>query len=371
METDSPKIKEDREAKLALLNILEDTEEARNRAEEERKKTATIISNLVDGLMVFDKDNNLTLFNPRVKEFFVEIPDFNSLANLLGKEAKNVFRQELQAKEGLTIEVTAVPLVEEGEKTGTIVVLHDVTREKRIESMKTEFVSLAAHQLRTPLSAIKWSLRMILDGDLGEISKEQKDFISKTYQSNERMISLINDLLDVTRIEEGKYLFKPAITGIGAIVQFVIGSYKEEFAKRGLKLEFNKPDEDLSKAMIDVEKIRLVIQNLLDNAVKYTAPGGTVTVSLRDTGKNVEFRIKDTGVGIPEDQKGRIFTKFFRGANVVKMETEGSGLGLFIAKNIIEAHGGRIWFDSQEGKGATFYFTLPAKEEFSEFLKEF
>ena len=257
------------------------------------------------------------------------------------------------------------------EKTGTLVILHDITREKMVERMKTEFVSLAAHQLRTPLSAIKWTLRMLLDGDLGEITAEQRDFIEKTYSSNERMIALINDLLDVTRIEEGRYLYKPILTDFEPICQFVINSYQDEIKRKKLKLEFKKPEKKLPQVKVDVEKIRLVIQNLLDNAVRYTPAGGEIIISLAQAKKAIEFSIKDTGIGIPKDQQERVFSKFFRGTNVIRMETEGSGLGLYITKNIIEAHGGKIWFESGAGKGTTFYFSLPTKEEFGEFLKEF
>ena len=123
--------------------------------------------------------------------------------------------------------------------------------------------------------------------------------------------------------------------------------------------------------MLDVEKMKLAIQNLLDNAIRYTQPGGRVTASLKYVKKEIEFSIKDTGIGIPKDQQERVFTKFFRGANAIRLETEGSGLGLFITKNIIEAHGGKIWFESEENVGTTFHFTIPLKEEFGEFLKEF
>jgi len=254
---------------------------------------------------------------------------------------------------------------------GTLIILHDITREKTIERMKTEFVSLAAHQLRTPLSAIKWTLRMLLDGDLGKITEEQKDFIEKTYKSNERMITLINDLLDVTRIEEGRYLYKPVLADVEPIVQFVTNSYQEEIKKKKIRFEFKKPEEGLPKIKLDVEKIRLAIDNLIENAIRYTPAYGKVMVSLEHKKGGIEFSVKDTGVGIPKDQQGRIFTKFFRAANVMRMATEGTGLGLFITKNIIEAHGGKIWFESEEGKGTTFYFAIPVKEEFGEFLKEF
>jgi signal transduction histidine kinase len=233
-----------------------------------------------------------------------------------------------------------------------------VTREKEIERMKTEFVSISAHQLRTPLSAIKWTLKMFLDGDLGELTKEQREFLEKTYQSNERMINLINDLLNVTRIEEGRFLYKPVLADIVPICQSVIDSYKDEIEKRNLKFKFKKPKE-LPKVRVDIEKISLAIQNLLENAIRYNKFGGEIEMVLKEKEKEIEFSIKDTGIGIPKDQQNRVFTKFFRGSNAMKMETEGSGLGLFITKNIIEAHGGRIWFESEEGKGTTFYFTLP------------
>lgn len=366
----------------ALLNILDDTEEERKIAEEEKNKTQAIIFTLTDGLLVFDTDNRLSSINPQAESFLnikgrdligrsilelSTIPPIEPLVKLVGLEIKRVFRKELPIKEKLTLEVSTIPMMRGEEKLGSLVILHDVTREKMVERMKTEFVSISAHQLRTPLSAIKWTLRMLLDGDLGEITKEQREFIEKTYSSNERMISLINDLLNVTRIEEGRYLYKPTLADLGAICQDVISSYEGEAEKRKLKLEFKKPEKKLPKVMLDIEKMKLVINNLVDNAIKYTPSGGKVTISLNYGKKEIEFSIKDSGVGIPKDQQERIFTKFFRGANVITVETEGSGLGLYIAKNVIEAHGGKIWFESEEGSGTTFYFTIPIKEDLENF----
>ena len=370
----------------ALLNILEDIKEALARAEEEKNKTLAVITNFADGILVFDKENTLSLINPQAEDFFKvkrkeiigksitelgTFPTIKSVVTLAGKEIKGIFRKEVQIKENLVLEVSTISIMREEEELGALIILHDITREKMIERMKTEFVSLSAHQLRTPLSAIKWTLRMLLDGDLGVITDEQRDFIEKTYKSNERMISLINDLLDVTRIDEGRYLYKPILTDLEPICQFVINSCQEEAERKKLKLKFKKPEEKLPKAIVDVEKIKLAIQNLLENAIRYTKSGGEILVSLRHLKKEIEFSVRDTGIGIPKNQQARVFTKFFRAANVIRMETEGSGLGLFITKNIIEAHGGKIWFESEEGKGTTFYFTLPVKEEFGEFLKEF
>jgi len=373
-------------AQTALLNMLEDAAKDRKMAEDAKNETLMIIANFADGLLVFDKENKVSLINPKAIEFFKiksnniigksvselnQVPAFNPLIKIIGAELTEFFRKEFTLRKNLVLEATALPLIEEKEKRGTLVVLHDVTREKLIEKMKTEFVSLAAHQLRTPLSAIKWTLKMLLDGDLGEITKEQRDFVEKTYQSNERMISLINDLLNVTRIEEGRYLYKPQLSQIEKVIQPVIASYQDEIKKKKIKFDFKKPKKKLPKVKIDIEKIKLAIQNFLDNAIKYTPPGGKVTVSLRSIEKGIEFQVRDTGVGIPEDQRDRVFTKFFRATNVMRMETEGSGLGLYIAKNIIEAHGGKVGFESKEGEGTTFYFTLPVEEEFREFLKNF
>lgn len=373
-------------SKIALTNMLEDVNKARVLAEGERDKTKAIITNFTDGLLVLDKENRITLINSegerlldiKAKEaegrgirILAGKPHLKKLAKLVSaKGGKGLFREELffEKPREQALEVTTISLASREEM---VIILHDVSRERLIERMKTEFVSLAAHQLRTPLSAIKWTLRMLLDGDLGEITKEQGEFIEKTYRSNERMITLINDLLDVTRIEEGRYLYKPVLTDLRDVVQFVINSYQGEIKRKKLILEFKKPEEKIPKIKLDVEKIRLAIQNILDNAIRYTKTGGKVTISLNYVKKKIELSIKDTGIGVSEDQKDRIFTKFFRAANVIRMETEGSGLGLFIAKNIIEAHGGKIWFESEENKGTTFYITLPVEKEFEEFLKEF
>jgi len=373
------KVIKDTETHQALLNILDDIEEARARAVEEKNKTSAVITNFVDGILVFDKNNKLTLINPTAESFFEtksaqiigkglleleELPRVKNLVELLIKETKGLFRKELKIEENLILEASTVPMMREEENLGSLVILHDITREKEIEKLKTEFVSIAAHQLRTPLSAIKWTLKMILDGDLGEIAKEQRDYLEKTYISNERMIHLINDLLNVSRIEEGKYLYRLTFVQLEDLVQSVINIYKKEIQIKNIKFKFEKPKIKLPKVKVDVEKIDLVITNFLDNAIRYTSSGGEIEVSLKDKNKKeIEFLIKDSGIGIPEDQQKRVFSKFFRAENAIRTETEGSGLGLFIAKNVIEAHNGKVWFESKEKKGSIFKFSLPVQEE--------
>jgi signal transduction histidine kinase len=246
--------------------------------------------------------------------------------------------------------------------------LRDITREKLIEKAKSEFIRLSTHQLWTPASAVKWSLQILLEGDIGDLSKKQRELIEKIYKANNREIKLIGDLLIVAQIEMGRCLSGMVLSDIGELIQFLIDNYKREAEKKEIKIEFRKPEEQLPKVMIDVEKMKLAIKNIINNAVKYTSSRGTIVISLKKNKKEIEVQISDTGMGIPKNQQERVFTKFFRGSNITQIDTEGTGLGLYIAKNIIESHGGRIWFESEKGKGTTFYFTVPVKKEFGEFI---
>jgi len=364
-----------RKSQSALLNMLEDVEEEKRKAEEEESRTSAVITHLTDGLLVFDSQNNLSLINPPAEkllginsdqaynksldELAAFIDNFKPLLKVLGKNIKEVSRQELVIGE-LTIEVSSASIgTSQKDHGGSLVIIHDITREKGIERMKTEFVSIAAHQLRTPLSAVKWALSLLMEGDVGELSAEQKSFISKSYDSNERMIILINDLLDVARIEEGRYLYKLVSAKLENLAQAAISACREIAAKRNIRLEYIKPEKEMPEIMIDGEKITMTIQNLIENAIKYTPPGGQVTVSVKYDTNKATVSVKDNGVGVSQEQQNRLFTKFFRASNVMRMETDGTGLGLFIAKNIIEAHGGKIWCESKENEGSTFSFSLP------------
>lgn len=359
--------------RLATLNILEDIGEASEALEIEKKRIENIILSLADGLLVL-RDSEILLSNPSAKAIFgikandiikksadslQKYQNLKILFQFLEENKKRpIIRKEIVfQKPERTFQITVISI----SASQDLIILHDVTREKLVEQMKTEFVSLAAHQLRTPLSAIKWTLRMILDEDLGKVTKDQRDFLEKTYLSNERMISLINDLLNVARIEEGRYLYRLSLYRLEDLVQSVVNSYIDAAKRKKITFTFKKPKRKSPKLKIDIEKMNSAIQNIIDNAIRYTRKGGRVTVSLKSGRKEIELRVQDSGIGIPENQQERVFSKFFRGVNVMRMETEGSGLGLFITKNIIEAHGGKIWFESEENKGTTIYLTLPIK----------
>ncbi len=357
------------DSKTALLNILEDVDHSFKEMDKERKKTSAIINNFVDGLLLFDSLNRLSLINPKAEEMFdvkardivkrtskelITFPTLKPMIKLVGTDLKEVFRKEVQFGEDTFFEVTNIPIKKGGKSISTLIIVHDVTRERRIEKIKSEFVSVAAHQLRTPLSGIKWTLRTILDEKEG-ISEEQFNFVEKAYEANERMVNLVNDLLNVSRIEEGRYMYKPKKADLMETIKPIIDSYEEKIKEKGLKFEKKEPKEQLPKLKIDTEKIGMIAHNFLDNALKYTKEGKiTFAIELLDKEDKVKLSVSDTGVGIPEDQQERMFNKFFRAANVMRMETEGSGLGLFISKNIIEAHGGNVGFTSKEGEGSTF-----------------
>lgn len=366
-------------AKLALTNILEDTQEAKDRIEEEQNKTRAALTSITDGLIVFDKNKRITLVNPDAEEKLkieekdvlnkkieeiLNFPNVNELYKAIGRKVEWTGQKYELIIDGSIkrfFNVLIVPVASGEEVVGMIIIMHDITRDKEISRMKTEFVSIAAHQLRTPLSAIKWSLHMILDGDVGKVSSEQVEFLEKAYQSNERMIILINDLLNISRIEEGRFIYNKEEHSLEKVIEDIINLSDGLSKKKKVKLIFEKPKKKLPKVKIDKEKIKLVIQNLIDNGIIYNKIGGKVTISLDYDKIFMYVIIEDTGIGISNLQYDRIFSKFFRADNAVKSDAEGTGLGLFICKNIIEAHGGKINFKSKKDKGSTFTFSLPIK----------
>jgi len=371
--------KEIEKSRNALMNILEDEEEAKKEAEDERDKTLAIFESFPEGILFFDSQNKLSYVNNIIGDFLginikkgigqhieklKEISSLEPLVKIIGTDIKEIDKKELQLKNNLILEISSILIMREDRKIGTLVILRDITREKIIERLKTEFVSISAHQLRTPLSAVKWTLKMILDGDLGDISEEQREFLLKTYKSNQRMISLINDLLNVTRIEEGRFIYKTISQDIVKIAKEAFISCSSLAKRKKIILSFQKSNIKIPNASVDSEKISIVFQNLLDNAIHYTKQGGKVIMSLKylKRKKQILITVKDTGVGIPKDQQKRVFKKFFRAGNALKTETVGTGLGLFISKNIVEAHHGKIWFESIENKGTKFYFTIPAEK---------
>lgn len=369
---------------------------------DENKKLTLTINSLEDGLVILNKQGKIIMINPRAEECFKikrnkaigrNIKDINidiSIHDLFQqikrsrslkmlkkeitidygakkraptKDAKPILGSKEYKKERFFDIIIKAITNTKCKRIEYIIIVRDITREKTIERLKDEFISISAHQLRTPLSAIKWTLQMILNGSMGKVQGEVRDYISKAYESNERMIILVNDLLNVSRIEEGRFLQNLEPASIEDIIKEVIFSLSALASKKKIKIEFNKPESKLPKIKVDYKKFKIAIQNLVDNAIKYSIEGNKIIIKLekKEQKRNnfIMLEIKDNGIGINARDQDRLFVKFFRGANAIRMRTEGSGLGLFIVKNIIEAHGGKIWYKSGENQGTSFYIRLP------------
>lgn len=234
---------------------------------------------------------------------------------------------------------------------------HANQRLKALDETKDDFISMASHQLRTPLTSVKGYLSMVLDGDAGKLSKMQHDMLHQAFISSQRMVYLISDLLNVSRLKTGKFVIESTPVNLADIIIEEMDQLKESAEARQVKLDFKRPPK-FPEFMLDDTKIRQVIMNFMDNAVYYTRPGGIVTISLEETDKKVELRVKDNGIGVPKAEQYRLFTKFYRAGNARKVRPDGTGLGLFMAKKVIVAQGGAVIFDSQEGKGSTFGFSF-------------
>lgn len=229
---------------------------------------------------------------------------------------------------------------------------------KALDEAKDEFVSMASHQLRTPLTSIKGYISMVLEGDAGEINDTQKKMLGQAFFSSQRMVYLISDLLNVSRLKTGKFIIEPKPVNLANIVDSELEQLQEGAGAKNQTLSFTKP-KDFPIMSLDDMKIRQVIMNFTDNAIYYTPPGGKITVELKDTGKSVEFIVKDSGIGVPKKEQHKLFAKFYRAENARKARPDGTGLGLFMAKKVIIAQGGAIIFSSKEGKGSTFGFSFP------------
>lgn len=362
--------------------------------EKGKRHTDAIVSNLVNGIIQYDAEFRILLINPTAatmlgidpKKVIGKIvtpsvlqkaPQYEALVKVMypafadnvKKYAQKeglppIIEMKLAAPKEMELQVVTVPITtpaEEGAPEthwGYVKILRDVSREKAISRTKSEFISVAAHQLRTPLSAIKWVFRMLLDGDMGALVPEQHQLVQEGYDSNQRIIQLVGDMLNVARIEEGRFGYEFSDADITDLIEEVLAEYQLKAHEKNINLTFTK--ERIGIFKFDPEKMQLVLQNLVSNALKYTPKDGVIVVDLRRKDKNfIEVSVTDSGIGIPKDQVSKLFTKFFRASNAATSATEGTGLGLFITKNIVERHGGQMDIETEEGKGTTFRFTLP------------
>lgn len=231
-------------------------------------------------------------------------------------------------------------------------------RLKQLDETKDDFISMASHQLRTPLTSVKGNLSMVLDGDVGKVAKSQKGLLSQAFTSSQRMVDLIADLLNVSRLKTGKFVIDAQPTNLDLMIKEEISQLKETAKGHNLELTYDAP-EHFPALMLDATKTRQVIMNFIDNAIYYTPSGGHIAVQLMDKPTTVELTVSDDGIGVPKAEQHHLFSKFYRAGNAKKARPDGTGLGLFMAKKVIVAEGGALIFNSQEGKGSTFGFTFP------------
>lgn len=228
---------------------------------------------------------------------------------------------------------------------------------RALDEAKDDFISMASHQLRTPLTSIKGYVSMVLEGDAGKISPQQKKLLTQSFFSSQRMVYIIADLLNVSRLRTGKFAIDASPVNLADVVAEEIVQLAEIAKSRSLNLVYNKP-KHFPLLMIDETKTRQVIMNFVDNAIYYTPSGGTIEVKLLNKSTTVELRVEDDGIGVPKSEQPHLFTKFYRAGNARKARPDGTGLGLFMAKKVIVAQGGAVIFESEEGKGSTFGFMV-------------
>ncbi len=359
----------------------------------ERNRLQIVLSCMGEGLIVIDKNYRITMFNDRAgallrlppsdavgKPIHTVFPVFHE-KKTTHCTTKQLLRTTLHEVNMMTIKLTdnywcknnfnkifpltftAVSLWEGNDITGSVLLFRDATEEKEIDQAKDEFVSLASHQLRTPLSTINWYAEMLLDEDAGTITSKQKDFLEEIYNANKRMTELVGALLNVSRLDLGTFVIDPKPADIVTLVKEVLHDLKSMTEKNEIRIA--EKYEKIPAINIDKDLIRIVFQNLISNAVKYSPKGGSVAVEVRLSRggkkgkKQLAVCIRDSGYGIPKTEQKKIFTKLFRADNIKTKITDGNGLGLYIVKSIITHSGGTISFTSEENKGTSFFITLP------------
>jgi PAS domain S-box-containing protein len=376
--------------------ITQDLQVERNKAVANDRNQRAILASIGDGVFAVDTHERLTLLNPAAQEISGVLEE-----DSLGKPYGEVLRFELEhsgkvndqfikkalkgqlasmsnhtvlvREDGKQVPVadSAAPIHDaRGKVIGAIVVFRDVSTDYELEKAKSEFVSLASHQLRTPLSAVNWYGEMLLNGDAGKLNKGQHEYIKEIFEGSQRMVELVNSLLDVSRLEVGKLANQPVPTSMADLINSL--EKELETSVQAKKLHITKDIEPIAKINADPKQLRMVVQNLMSNAAKYTSDKGSISIVLREakpkdlrtaglhtTEPHLLFEVKDDGYGIPKNEQAKIFGKLFRADNVRSLDVEGTGLGLYIVKGVVKKMGGQVWFDSEEGVGTTFFVVLP------------
>ncbi|MEK7103643.1 MAG: ATP-binding protein [Patescibacteria group bacterium] len=377
--------------RLALINLLEDSRVLEGELLFERDRFQAIISSMGEALVVTDETFRITSINLAAQKLLrvtneVEGMNWFDICTILkGKtvlpeedrlEKKTLTSQkpiEFLLNDGFSFRINAVeknipvagvmaPLKGQDIK-GLVIVFHDITEDKELDESKLSFISTASHQLRTPLTSIRWFAEMLTDGAAGKLNKEQTEYINWITQGIERMINLVNLLLQLARVEAGRVRIEPIPVDFNVLTKDVIMTMQTQAKEKGVTIKTSSLPKQLPMIPMDRDIAWQVIQNLVSNAIRYSLKKGKILITMEaDTKKKrLVYSVKDTGIGIPKNAQGKIFEKFFRADNAIVNVPEGSGLGLSLAKRVVEDWGGTLSFTSVENKGTTFFFTVPLK----------
>jgi len=341
----------------------------------EKNKSVAIVKSISDPLLVLDTNYRIILINKACEDFFEVIESktigkhylevirnsdiFDQISSMVERSDEHrerILRIHKEQDYYFNVVITMFKDTESKNK-GIIVVLQDVTELKELEKVKTDFVATISHEFKTPLTSIIMAASMLSEGALGELNDEQKEVINSLEEDGEKLSELVNELLELSRIESGRAVYNFAQCSINAIVESSLKMFFDMAQRRNINL-INEMDEDLPAIQGDFEKIQWVMNNLISNSLKYTNAGDFITVSAVEKDKNIFVSVKDTGAGIPAQFIDRIFDKFVQ-VNGRDIEVRGTGLGLSVAKEIISAHKGEIWVKSELDSGSLFTFTLP------------
>ena len=376
-----------RAQKLAKY-ITEDLELERNRLSLKNVQTKALVSSIGEGIIVIDQKGNITDVNPEAEKLLdttadelkgkwypkvIELindknervapknrPDFQTIIDATPIQSRNYSIKV--GSRSFPASITASPYIYNDHPIGVVIAFRDITKERELEHAKDDFIALASHQLRTPATAIKQFIGLILEGYVGKIPKEQKDLLQEAYASNERQIHITQDMLSVAKLESGTLDLNVTEINLKNIVEKVFNEHENTISDRSQKATVNLTDCTIHA---DENLLSMVIDNLISNASKYTPEKGTLKISLETKGNFVYFSVKDSGVGISKEDKKHLFKRFSRINNKLSEKVGGSGLGLYIAKKIIELHSGKITVESALNKGTTFTVKLPFKQKTS------
>lgn len=383
----SLKINELEFSKKAIINLLEDVEKEKETSQQnasDLQKFKLAVDSTSDQIIITDIDSIILYANLATEKITGYSHDeiIGATPNLWGgpmpeKFIKNLWSQVKKNKHSFFGEVTNIhkdgtkyiaqvqvhPIINKnGEVIFFVSIERDITKAKEIETMKNDFISVASHQLRTPLGSMRWNLEMLLAGDMGKLTKLIKDTIQEVYNSDTRMLALVNDLLNVSRIDQGRVENVPVDTNIIPIIEDSIKEMEYMSSQKKVTINFDKNKLTELTTSVDPKRFREVMQNILSNAVKYNKENGSIKIELAQNSNETNITVSDTGMGISKKDQEKIFAKFFRASNAVLSETEGSGLGLFVVKSFIESWGGSVCFTSQENVGTTIFIKLPVKK---------